>query len=84
LTDEEHQFVKTGNPKIYLEYKYLPDSLSLDPEPAFLAEYRSGYGSRILMTKNGGKNLRLKKKFDSAQREKTIINTIMIWGILDR
>ncbi len=29
-----------------------PDSLSPDPDPAFLAEYRYGSGSRILMAKN--------------------------------
>jgi hypothetical protein len=28
-----------------------PDSLSLDPKPAFKAIYQSGSGSRVLMTK---------------------------------
>jgi hypothetical protein len=40
-----------------------PDFFIPDPDPAFLAEYQSGsdsgYGSRVLMTKNL-KNLQLK------------------------
>jgi hypothetical protein len=42
-----------------------PDSLIPDPDPAFLAEYQSGFGSgsRVFMAKNVKKILQLKKKY---------------------